>query len=148
MPYEFRLRRTIEFVETDMAGIMHFSNFFRLMEATEAAFFRTLGLSIFPENPVNSVGWPRVHAECDFRSPLRFEDDVEIQLLVREKGEKSLSYTFIFRKLSDGSSREVARGGIVTACVIHDAESGKMKAVPLPRHVSELIQTAPKELLA
>ena len=43
MPYEFKHIRRVEFAETDMAGIVHFSNFFRMMEATEHAFFRSLG---------------------------------------------------------------------------------------------------------
>ncbi|MDB6148705.1 MAG: thioesterase superfamily protein, partial [Chthoniobacter sp.] len=38
MPYEFKLLRRVEFAETDMAGIVHFSNFFRMMEAAEHAF--------------------------------------------------------------------------------------------------------------
>ena len=41
--FEFKLTRRIEFAETDMAGIVHFANFFRMMEATEHAFFRSLG---------------------------------------------------------------------------------------------------------
>ena len=40
MPYEFKLTRQVEFSETDMAGIAHFTNFFRFMEAAEHAFFR------------------------------------------------------------------------------------------------------------
>ena len=46
MPSEFKLTRRIEFAETDMAGIVHFANFFRMMESTEHAFFRSLGLTI------------------------------------------------------------------------------------------------------
>ena len=46
MPYEFQLSRRVEFSDTDMAGIMHFSNFFRFMEAAETAFLRSLGLSV------------------------------------------------------------------------------------------------------
>ena len=55
MAYEFKLTRHVDFAETDMAGIMHFSNFFRFMEATETAFFRSLSLSIFPENPTRQL---------------------------------------------------------------------------------------------
>ena len=43
MPYEFEVTRHVEFSETDMAGVMHFSNFFRFMEAAEHGFFRSLG---------------------------------------------------------------------------------------------------------
>ena len=46
MAYEYRAERTIEFAETDMAGIVHFSNYFRFMEATEHYFFRSLGLHL------------------------------------------------------------------------------------------------------
>ncbi len=46
MPYEFKLTRRVEFAETDMAGIVHFANFFRMMESTEHAFFRSLGFTI------------------------------------------------------------------------------------------------------
>jgi acyl-CoA thioester hydrolase len=148
MPYEFKLTRHVDFAETDMAGIMHFSNFFRFMEATETAFFRSLGLSIFPESPDDTVGWPRVHAKCDFRHPLRFEDQVEIHLLVREKREKSIAYTFIFRKLNETPIREVARGTVVTACVTRDKTTGRMMAVPIPREVADVIQAAPSELFA
>jgi acyl-CoA thioester hydrolase len=65
MPSEFRLTRTVEFHETDMAGIMHFSNFFRWMEACEAGFYRSLGLPLISFVPGNVVGWPRVSASCD-----------------------------------------------------------------------------------
>ena len=50
--YEFKIVREVEFSDTDMAGIMHFSNFFRFMEAAEHAFFRSLGLSI--HTPIRS----------------------------------------------------------------------------------------------
>ncbi|MEW5978671.1 MAG: thioesterase family protein [Acidobacteriota bacterium] len=148
MAYEFKLTRHVDFVDTDMAGIMHFSNFFRFMEAAEAAFYRQLGLSIFPGASEDSVGWPRVHAECDFKQPLRFEDTVEIHLLVRKKGEKSIAYTFIFRKTNETPVREVARGALVTSCVVRDKLTGKMKAVPIPQHITDLIEAAPEELLA
>ena len=142
MAYEFKLTRRVEFSETDMAGIAHFSNFFRYMEAAEHAFFRSLGFSIVSEG----IGWPRVHADCDFKSPIRFEDEVEIHLLVREKREKSISYAVIFRKLN-GEAREVARGNLTVACVARDKPGGAMKSVPIPPEIASKIEAAPKELL-
>ena len=38
----FEIQRHVEFYETDMAGIVHFSNFFRYMETCEHAFVRSL----------------------------------------------------------------------------------------------------------
>jgi acyl-CoA thioester hydrolase len=145
--YEYRIVRQVEFSDTDMAGLMHFSNFFRFMEAAEHAFFRSLGFSIHMREP-EPLGWPRVHADCDFRYPLRFEDSVEIRLLVREKREKSLVYSIIFRKLNEQPEREVARGTLAVACVKRDPATGKLSAVPIPQAVADKIDVAPAEMLA
>ena len=93
--HEFTIKRRVEFSETDMAGIVHFSNFCRYMEHAEHAFFRSLDRSIVDRDL--GVGWPRVHLSCDFKKPLRFEDEVEIHLLVSAKTSKSISYQFRFR---------------------------------------------------
>ena len=145
MPHEFKLTRRVEFAETDMAGIVHFANFFRMMEVTEHAFFRSLGFSMHGHDPVSATGWPRVSATCDFRAPLRCEDEVEIHLLVAEVRTRSIRYVFIFRKAADGS--EVARGEIVAVCASVEKATGKLSAVPIPEAVRAAIQPAPVKLL-
>src|SRR5512137_1581948 len=107
MAYEYKVRRRVEFSETDMAGIVHYSNFFRYMEAAEHAFFRSLGFSVVMRQVDPPVGWPRVHASCDYKAPLHFEDEVEVHMLVAEKKAKSLTYEFRFRKVN--STAEIAR---------------------------------------
>jgi YbgC/YbaW family acyl-CoA thioester hydrolase len=146
MACEFKITRRVEFSETDMAGIMHYSNFFRFMETAEHGFYRSLGFSVVLDQHEPPLGFPRVHAECDFKRPLRFEDLVEVQLLVQEKRSKSLTYAFRFRNLSATPSEEVARGLIRIVCVaIHP--SGKMSAVPIPPEIASKIEPAPKEWL-
>ncbi len=147
MPYEFKAVRRVEFSETDMAGIVHYSNFFRYMETAEHAFFRSLGFSIVTEQVDPPVGWPRVHASCDYKQPLRFEDEVEIHMLVSEKRSKSLTYIFKFRKLNSPHTAEIARGKLTVVCVTRD-ENGKMGATNIPTHLADLIEVAPAELLA
>ena len=46
MAAEFSISRRVQFAETDMAGVVHFSNYFRWMEEVEHAFFRAVGLSV------------------------------------------------------------------------------------------------------
>jgi YbgC/YbaW family acyl-CoA thioester hydrolase len=146
MPYEFKTIRRVEFSDTDMAGIMHYSNFFRFMETAEHGFFRSLGFSIVKAGDP-PVGWPRVHAKCDFKIPLQFEDEVEIHLLVAEKKSKALAYAFKFRKLNASPPVLVARGALTVVCVRLEAD-GRMAACSIPRLVGDKIQTAPAELLA
>ena len=145
MPYEFRLRRRVEFSETDMAGIVHYSNFFRYMESAEHAFFRSLGFSIVTREVDTPMGWPRVHASCDYRRPLKFEDEVEIHLLVTGKKAKSLSYEFRFRKVNAAPAEEVARGALIVVCVRHEA--GNMKSANIPAAIAHQIEIAPDEVL-
>ncbi|MEX2214470.1 MAG: thioesterase family protein [Phycisphaeraceae bacterium] len=150
MAFEFRTTRLVEFSETDMAGIVHFTNFYRYMEQAEHAFYRELGLSVVMEVDGQRVSFPRVHASCDFRRPLRFEDTVEIRVVVREKKAKAFTFDFVFTRLPRGStdqSEEVARGRMTVVCVAKDA-TGTMKAVDLPRAISERIEAAPPQLLA
>src|ERR1700742_3993554 len=100
MAHEFKVIRRVEFSETDMAGIVHYANFFRYMETAEHGFVRSLGHSVVMNDFDPPLGWPRVRAECEYRIPLRFEDEIEIHLLVTLKKNKSLTYTFIIRKLN------------------------------------------------
>lgn len=146
MPYEFKITRRVEFAETDMAGIMHFSNFFRFMETAEHAFYRSLGFSVDAAESLG-VGWPRVHASCDYKRPLRFEDEVEVHLLVREVRSKSIHFEFVFRKTEKSATHEVARGSLGVCCVKRNDQTGQMKATDLPQSVRAKIQAAPRELL-
>ena len=143
MAHEFKQTRRVEFADTDMAGIMHFANYFRFMEQTEHAFYRSLGLSVHPRAKGNVIGWPRVHVECDYAAPLQFEDEVEIQLVVREKRSKSIVYDFIFRKLDGGDARAVARGTMTVVCVTFDRETRTMKASSIPPEYAAKIDAAP-----
>jgi YbgC/YbaW family acyl-CoA thioester hydrolase len=147
MAYEFKAQRHVEFSDTDMAGIMHYANYFRFMETAEHGFYRSLGFSVTDPKTHPRVGWPRVHAECDYRKPLRFEDVVEIHLLVAEKKAKAITFQFRFRKLNGGEAEEVARGALTIVCVVQ-APDGSMKSVPIPSTIAHRIEVAPSELLA
>jgi YbgC/YbaW family acyl-CoA thioester hydrolase len=145
MPYEFKMRHRVQFAETDMAGIVHFSNFFRYMENTEHAFFRSLGLSVNIESDPEGVGWPRVHAACDYKRPLRFEEEFEVHLRVRAKKEKSLTYEFLFRKVGEEAEPPLARGTLTVVCITRNPETGTMKAVSIPERIASRIELAPEE---
>jgi len=91
MPSPFRTSRRVEFCDTDMAGIVHFSNFFRFMEFAEQEFLRSLGLSVAWTENGERRGFPRVAASCDFLKPVRFEDVLDITVTVANVGSKSVT---------------------------------------------------------
>ena len=147
MPYDFQATRRVEFSETDMEGIMHFSNFFRFMETAEHGFFRSIGHSVVLSRSGLQVALPRVHSECDYLAPLRFEDEVLIHMLVEKKGSRSLTYQFRFFRLDAPAPVLAARGRLVVVSVKRQ-KNGGFRAVPLPRIVADKIEVAPAELLS
>jgi acyl-CoA thioester hydrolase len=147
MPYEFKVTRRVEFSETDMEGIMHFSNFFRFMETAEHGFLRSLGYSAVLARNGLAVCLPRVHAECDYLAPLRFEEEVLIHLLVERKGSRSLTYQFRFFRPSASGAQLAARGKVTAVCAARQKD-GSFKAVALPEALARRIDEAPKEALS
>ncbi|HEY2589754.1 MAG TPA: thioesterase family protein [Tepidisphaeraceae bacterium] len=131
MSTEFSLTRRIQFSETDMAGIVHFSNFYKMMEEVEHAFFRSVGLSVSMQHDGLHVGWPRVSAACEFFGPLRFEDEVELRMRVVRVGEKSFSYEVDFLV----AGRRIALGKTTSVCCSID-DAG-MKSIPIPPAIRE-----------
>lgn len=138
MAHSFTMTRSVTFAETDMAGILHFSNYFRYMEETEHAFFRSLGFRVQECKRSGVWGWARRSASCDYQRPLRYEDEVELRLLVKEKRSKALVYQTRF--LLDGV--EVARGEVTAVCVAK-TEDGQLRATEMPAVVDAAVEAAP-----
>ena len=135
MPAEpFRTQRRVEFSDTDMAGIVHFSVFFRYMEAAEHAFLRSLGFSIFdpiaPDEPDTRISFPRVSAKCDYKSPARCEDELDIEVAVNKIGQSSIAYGF--RVLRD---EELLAVGEMTSVCCRLRHRQKPEPIPLPAEI-------------
>lgn len=132
MSAEFSITREVEFAETDMAGIMHFTHFYRWMEVCEHAFLRSLDLSVDMQSGEDRIGWPRVKTTCRFKRPLRFEDEVELHLSVREVRDRSIVYIVDFWKKENGDRVRAASGETVAACVRFDPDTLAMTPVAVP----------------
>lgn len=124
---EFEWSRMVEFYETDLAGLVHFSNFYRWMESAEHAFLRERGIALHE----GKIGWPRVQAGADFRKPVRFGDLVRVRVAVKEVRKRSVCYVFEVRV---NESEEVHAMGEVTAVCV---DLGIMKAVQIPEEIRE-----------
>lgn len=141
MASEYRTQRRIEFADTDMAGIVHFANFFKFMESVEHEFFRSLGHSLHSEIDGRMVGFARVHAECDYAAPLRYAELVDVELLVTEIRASTMSYRFRFTRAADRTL--VASGGLTVCCVTRDGDTDRLRPVPIPAAIAEELEVAP-----
>jgi acyl-CoA thioester hydrolase len=133
---EYRLKRRVQFHETDAAGIVHFSCFFRYMEEAEHALWREAGISIHQKGA--DIGWPRVHASFDFRSTLKFEEEFEVRIRIEAMTRRSIRYGCV---LVSGDTI-VATGALVIACVRRRPDE-PMRATDIPSEITDRLGVAP-----
>lgn len=119
MSTPFYTSRLVEFADTDMAGLIHFSAYFRYMESAEHELLRSMGYSVYTEIDGVPVSFPRVAVACEYDAPARCEDMLDIAVTVRHVGNTSITYGFDF----SAAGRDVAHG--TTTCVCCKVEHGK-----------------------
>ena len=124
----FTTTRRVEFGDTDMAGIMHFSNFFRFMEAAETEFLRSRGLTVSWREGGVKWGFPRVSAACDYTAPARFEDVLTVGVTVEKVGTRSVSYRYDFAN-QHGAAVAVGR---ITAVLCRSPGPDRLESVDIP----------------
>jgi acyl-CoA thioester hydrolase len=133
--FQFSVKKMIEFNETDMAGIVHFANFFIFFEIAEAAFLRKLGLSLFDAQ--SNLRWPRVHADCDYTAPLMFGDTATISVRISELKERTVAFKFaVFNQ----AGIITAHGTTIVICAFYDSEEKKIRSQPIPTNLLKILQ--------
>jgi len=130
--FHFTYRRMVEFADTDLAGIMHFANFFRFVESAEHAFFRSLGFRVHTTDGADHQGWPRIEVSCKYHRPARFEQTLEVRLRIDEIRTTSLSYGFWIFPADEPDGALIANG---TCSIIHvdlDTKAHQIRKAPIP----------------
>ena len=138
MAEPFTIKRRVQFAETDMAGVLHFASFYRLMEEVEHAFWRSAGLSVMITVDGRDIGWPRVKTSCEYFRPARFEDELELRLRVVNIGNRSVEYQIEFRC----EGERVALGHTTAVCCVMG--QGKFGSLPIPDRLRTALEQAPK----
>lgn len=135
MPTPFRTTRRVDFADTDMAGIVHFSNFFRYMESAEVEFLRSRGLTVSKAEQGERTGFPRISASCEYVRPATFGDLLEVVVTLDSIGTKSVTYRHEFFR--DGVL--LARGKI-SAVYCRTIDDHKLESLPIPPDVREKLE--------
>ena len=136
----FRTTRLVEFGDTDMAGIVHFANFFRFMESAEHAYLRACGLSVVGRWQEQTITFPRVQATCDYLRPARFEDVLEVEVVLEHIGRTSVRYAFTFHRAGE----LLARGKITTVlCRVSDDHT--LEPFEMPEELRAQLLAGPRE---
>lgn len=115
-----KTRRRIRFSETDASGRVHFSQILKWAEEAEHDALDAAGVTVFTNDGSDS-GWPRAKVSCEYRAPLSFGDEVEVEINLLRIGRSSLSWGFLVRKLS--SEAVVAAEGELIAVWVQGGEA-------------------------
>ncbi|MCP3978849.1 MAG: acyl-CoA thioesterase [bacterium] len=134
-----KTRRRVEFADTDMAGMVHFSRFVIFMETAEHEFREAAGFSVDTVVGRRRIGWPRVSVSCDFASPARFGEVLEIHVRLLRKGAKSLTFGFDIHV----GTREVCSGKMTSVCC-EITTDGQPQAIAIPGEIAERLDVAPE----
>jgi YbgC/YbaW family acyl-CoA thioester hydrolase len=102
----------------------------RYFEAAEIEFLRSLG---YRYRDAPDIGFPRVRVECEYRSAVGFDDELDIAVSVKRVG--TSSYTLEFAAMKEGAV--AANGSIVVVCVGRPG-----RAQPLPEALRKALTEA------
>ena len=117
-PYAARMK--VRFSEIDRAGIVYYPRFFHYVHVAFEEFFSDrVGMDYHVLIDEGRVGFPTVHAECDYRTPLQYGDVLDVGVSVLRIGRTSV--TFLYRLRNRTRRRLAAEARITVVCVDMDA---------------------------
>jgi acyl-CoA thioester hydrolase len=120
-PARITVTRPLEWMDTDAAGIWHYSTSIRFIEHAELELHRQLDIV-----DVTFGKTPRARLELDFRRSIRFGDDVSTTLEVESVGRTSIVYRFRL---------EVPRGLAAEGRIVTVLVGGDGRPLEVPQHV-------------
>ena len=127
----FKYKTRIKLHETDAAGILFFSNIFKITHDAYEEFLDDIGFPMSDILEKLNFDLVIVHADADYMSPLKVNDQVDIHLNVEKIG--TTSFTLIYN-IKNINNKIIGKAKTVHVCI--DKKSGKKKAL------SEELKTA------
>ena len=123
----FRSLLKIRFGDIDHAGIVYYPRFLHYFHvALEEFFGQQLGIDYPILIDEHRLGLPTVHLETDFRRPLRYGDQIDVEVSVLKIGKSSI--TFGYRVFKPGEKESLIEGHNVAVCL--DMDTFKKRDVP------------------
>lgn len=116
--------------DTDAAGIVFYPNFYKWMDDATHDYLAQIGYPSSKLFTEHKIGVPLLEANCVFKRPLLFEDQVIVQSFVEEHRNKVFKIKHVFIK----EDQIVAEGYEVRAWTSFE---GKPKAHPIPDFIRE-----------
>lgn len=124
--YETELR--VRYEETDAMGVVYYANYFVWFEIARTEYLRRHGIS-YRELEEKGIYLMVASAQCQYKSPARYDDIVTIQAWIGDVGNASLKF---------GYSVLVGKRIIATGESVHVFTDKKYKPVKIPEEIRSL----------
>jgi acyl-CoA thioester hydrolase len=83
----------VRYAETDRMGVVYYANYFVWFEVARADLLRTLGWT-YREMEETGVQLPVIEAQCDYRRPARYDDEIEVRTEGRVTSPVRMEFTY------------------------------------------------------
>ena len=125
LQYKFSTSVRVRFAETDAQQVVYNSNYLVYFEVGRVNYFRNMGIK-FSWSGDNQYDITLAGASCQFKSPARFDDEIEIFVRVPEI--RHTSFIFEYLLINKATDAMVACGH--TVMVLLDAATHKPVQIP------------------
>jgi 4-hydroxybenzoyl-CoA thioesterase len=126
--------RPVRFEDVDAAQLVFFGRFFGYCHEAMEAFFAEIegGYAHLVVN--RKIGFPAVHVEADYKSPLRYGDTARIAVGVAKIGTKSATLRFTFTRADNSAP-------VATITIVHAvSDLAHLHAIAIPHDVRAILE--------
>ncbi|WP_018506883.1 tol-pal system-associated acyl-CoA thioesterase [Thiobacillus thioparus] len=120
--------------DTDAGGVVYYANYLKFMERARSEWLRAFGVEQDVLRNEAGVVFVVRRVEIDYLSPARFNEQLEVSVVLHEAGRASLS---VRQELMRGSTR-LAEAVVTLACV----DAIRFKPVKIPEPILQALAPA------
>lgn len=132
-PYRFATPVKVRFNETDLQGHVNFGHYSFYFDVGLTEFLEAIGYD-YQTMLEEGADMLYVESHCNFKSPARWPEVLEVYTRMGHMGNRSLRFEFEVRAQTDG--RLVATGHIVTVTVTRDG----FQPCPIPERLRQAVE--------
>ena len=115
----------VRYAETDQMGVVHHANYFVWFEIGRTELLRTLGWT-YREMEASGVSLPVIEASCQYKQPVRYDD--EVLIITTGTLTSAIRMTFTYELRTNGQSTAAATGRTEHAAVGTDGRHCRLPA--------------------
>jgi acyl-CoA thioester hydrolase len=122
----------VRYAETDKMGVVYHANYFMWFEIGRCELLRTIGRS-YREMEAAGIGLPVIEAHCEYRSPARYDDELEVRTWGRLLSLARVEFDYEISRPADATVNAIGR-------TVHAAVDTAGRPCRLPDYIRELLQ--------